>query len=151
MSAAAPEAIHWDPVRFSMPDGAAHHQDDRAREAHAVTYGEARPLPEADQWAGAVARTAVEVLLGIRPVVQLNRWLSAPVYVALARRAGLAVRVLGSHRSRSVLVRNVTVSRVNDYAVEAAVTLHDGRRARAAALRLELFRGRWLTTALEIG
>lgn len=148
MSAAAHSA-GWDPVRLSV--SSARLQPERIQEAGAIAYGSPPPLPAPEESAGAVARTAMEVLLGVRPAGQLNRWLSGPVYVALARRAGLAVRVLGSSRARCVQVHRVSVWQVDENAVEAAVTLHDGIRARAAALRLEVFHGRWLTTALEIG
>jgi len=110
-----------------------------------------RPLPDAAQWSAAVAQTAVEGLLGLRPINQLSRWLATPVFQALARRAGLAQRVAGQARTSSVRIRSVVLSDVDDSRKEASVTLHDGTRFRAAALRVELHRGRWLVTALEIG
>ena len=144
----------WDPVRFravgDSPSGAAAHEK-RAAEARPVPGAAGPPLPDPRDWAGLIARTATEVLLGIRSVSQLNRWLAAPVHVALSRRAGLAARVVGARRSTGVRVRSVSVWRVDEFAHEAAVTLHDGTRVRAAALRLEVYHGRWMVTALEIG
>jgi hypothetical protein len=109
-------------------------------------------LPDPEQWAGALVRSAVEALCGIRPTAQLARWLSADLYESLARRAGLAVRILGRPTvSRRAAVRRVHVCRVVPGVVEASVVVHDGSHLRAAAVRLEVHRGRWRATALEIG
>lgn len=144
----------WDPVRFravgEASSGAAAHER-RATEARPLVGDPGGPLPDPRDWAAAVARTAAEALLGIRPVSQLTRWLSTPVYIALSRRAGLAARVRGQRRATGVRVRSVTTWAVDEFVQEAAVTLHDGSRFRAAALRLEQYHGRWMVTALEIG
>ena len=86
----------WDPVRFRASDAVA----SRAA-AHDLPRGEVnpipglavKPLPDPSQWAAAVTQSAVEGLLGLRPVNQLSRWLAGPVYDQLTRRAGLALRV----------------------------------------------------------
>ncbi|WP_052436536.1 Rv3235 family protein [Georgenia sp. SUBG003] len=109
-------------------------------------------LPDPEQWAGALVRSAVEALCGIRPTAQLARWLSAELYDSLARRACLAVRILGRPAvARRATVRRVHVCRVVPGVVEASVVVHDGNHLRAAAVRLEVHRGRWRATALEIG
>lgn len=144
----------WDPVRFRASDAVA----SRAA-AHDLPRGEVnpipglavKPLPDPSQWAAAVTQSAVEGLLGLRPVNQLSRWLAGPVYDQLTRRAGLALRVCGPSRSPGVRIRSVVVSPVDDVSREVSVTLHDGTRFRAAAMRLERYHGRWLVTALEIG
>lgn len=147
-------ARSWDPVRFravsSSPTGAAAHER-RAADAQPLLGAPPSPLPEPRDWAALIARTAAEALLGARPVGQLSRWLTTPVYVALSRRAGLAARVRGPHRTTAVRIRSVSVCPVDEFVHEAAVTLHDGLRLRAAALRLEQYHGRWMVTALEIG
>lgn len=144
----------WDPVRFRAvgvtPSAAAAHQR-RAAEARPLPGTVAQPLPEPRQWAAAIARSAVEALLGIRPANQLSRWLASPVFVTLSRRAGLAERVAGPRNSARVRVRSVHSEAVDEFTHEASVTLHDGTRFRAAAVRLEQYHGRWLVTALEIG
>ncbi|MDO5496110.1 MAG: Rv3235 family protein [bacterium] len=122
------------------------------REAEAESWTRAsRPLPEPSDWGGAIARTAVESLLGLRPTQQLIRWIEEPLYQALARRAGLAVRVLGPARMRRVNVRSSHAEWVDEHTAEVVSVIFDGERCRAAALRLERFHGRWLVTALEIG
>ncbi|WP_127131817.1 Rv3235 family protein [Georgenia sp. SYP-B2076] len=137
----------WDRVRFAGPP-----TPPAAPAGPDATVLGAEPLPDPAQWAGALVRSAVEALLGLRPPAQLARWLSAELYDSLNRRANLAVRVLGRPAvARRALVRRVHVCEVGPRAVEAAVVVHDGTRVRAAAVRLEVRRGRWQATALEIG
>ncbi|MHB1064746.1 MAG: Rv3235 family protein [Georgenia sp.] len=138
----APAApAHWDRVRF-----AGEHDDE------AVTPTSDLPAADPAQWAGALARAAIETLQGVRPPTQLSRVMTAGLYDALARRAGLAVRVLGRpRRAQPTVVRRVLVCEIVPGVVEAAVVVHDGTRVRAAAVRLRVHRGRWRATALEIG
>ncbi len=141
----------WDPVTFRMasptPSRAVEERDERTA---GWTAGQ-RPLPEPAAWGAVVARTAIECLLGLRPVQQLSRWLDEPIYRALSRRAGLAARVLGPSRGRIASVRSQRAEWSDEHTVEVSTVLHDGQRCRAAALRLERYHGRWLVTALEIG
>ncbi|MFH5824134.1 Rv3235 family protein [Georgenia sp. AZ-5] len=135
----------WDRVRFAGPA-----QPREAQPPEPPAEGAA--LPDAARWSGALVRSAVEALLGVRPAAQLARWLSAELYESLARRAALGYRVHG----RPTAARRATVLRVHACdigpgVVEASVVVHDGRRVRAAAVRLEAHRGRWRATALEIG
>lgn len=134
-------APRWDRVRF------AGEHDDEPTVPVSV-------LPDTDPalWAGALVRAAVETLQGVRPPTQLSRVMSPGLYDALARRAGLAVRVLGRpDRAQPARVRLVRVCPIVPGTVEAAVVVHDGARLRAAAVRLRVHRGRWRATALEIG
>lgn len=109
-------------------------------------------LPPVAPWAGTLARAAVEVLTGSRPCAQLARWLTADLYEALVRRAGLAVRINGRPaQALCARVRRVRATEVRPGVHEVAVVVHDGVRVRAAALRVECRRGRWQATALEIG
>jgi hypothetical protein len=48
-------------------------------------------------------------------------------------------------------VRSVRVTSPAPGVVEASAVVIGGERARAVALRLEVVRGRWLATAIEIG
>jgi hypothetical protein len=48
-------------------------------------------------------------------------------------------------------VRSVRVTSPAPGVVEASADVIGGERARAVALRLEVVRGRWLATAIEIG
>lgn len=140
----------WDRVRFAGPPPSATPAAPAAAAADSALDDTA--LPDPAQWAGALVRSAVEALLGLRPPAQLARWLTAELYDSLNRRASLAVRVLGRPAvARRALVRRVHVCELDPRTVEAAVVVHDGSRVRAAAVRLEVHRGRWRATALEIG
>ena len=98
-----------------------------------------------------VVAAASEVLAGLRPVDHLARWTSPPLFEALARRAGLASRILGRQTSsRRPRIRSVRTELTMSGACEATVLLEEGNRVRAAAARLELMRERWILTGLEI-
>jgi hypothetical protein len=138
----------WDRVRFAGPATTPSARDHESVDSEV----DDEALPDPAQWAGALVRSAVEALCGIRPAAQLARWLSADLYDSLARRAGLAVRILGRPAvARRAAVRRVHVCRIVPGVVEASVVVHDGSHLRAAAVRLEVHRGRWRATALEIG
>ncbi|GAA4416860.1 hypothetical protein GCM10023169_12280 [Georgenia halophila] len=138
----------WDRVRFSGPQTERPSTTD-LRDAVPV---DERELPDPQQWAGALVRSTVEVLCGSRPVAQLGRWLCPELYESVSRRVGLANRIQGRPRvARRAMTRRVHVCRVGPGVVEASVVVHDGAHLRAAAVRLEAYRGRWRATALEIG
>lgn len=141
------DARTWDRVRFSPQTPA-----EAADPPPAAAVAELSGLPPVEPWAGTLVRAAVEVLTGSRPTAQLARWLSAELYESLARRAGLAVRILGRpNPALCARVRRVRCTEVRPGVHEAAVVVHDGVRIRAAAVRVECHRGRWRATALEIG
>lgn len=142
----------WDRARFAAVDGRAIPVDDGAPLAEVIPLGPVLPADDPATWCGTLVRAAVEALAGCRPAAQLARWLSADVYESLARRAGLAVRVNGRPvQVRQTTIRRVHVCRLDATTAEAAVVVHDGERVRAAAVRIEAFRGRWRATAFEIG
>ena len=90
-------------------------------------------------------------LAGLRPVDHLARWTSPSLFEALARRAGLAARILGGQSSpRRPRIRSVRTELTMSGACEATVLLEEGNRVRAAAARLELLRERWILTGLEM-
>lgn len=147
-----PASLHelrpWDRIAFRAPG-----QADSTRVPDAPPLVWPRPLvqdlPDPATWSGTLVRTCVEVLLGARPSAQLARWLTGELYEMLSRRA-----VVGS--AMPTTARRVRVLRVHIYAVsdichEASVVIDDGHRVRAAAIRIEIHRGRWRATALEIG
>jgi hypothetical protein len=111
-------------------------------------------LPDVRPWAARLVQAVAEVIAGDRPIGQLIRWTDGVVYAELNRR----VRVLGltttaSHRGSSerASVRSVHVFTPSRRAAEVAAHVQHGGRSRAVALRLELRRGRWICTALELG
>lgn len=144
---------NWDPVAFSATAGT-YLQDDQdltARPQLVWSNGRRRELPDPQTWAGTVARACVEALRGTRPAAQLHRWLDPEVFTALHRRASLAARIRRyPPRGRAVQIRRVRPCRVAPGVWEAAVVLVDGRRVRAAAVRIEERRGHWCTTAVQI-
>lgn len=104
----------------------------------------------------AVAHAATEVMRGVRPLAQLVRSVSPEVYDQLevltrlrtTARARRGAPPTPQSRSR---VRRARVVRVSPDAAEATVVIDDVDRVRAAALRVELHRGRWRVVVLEIG
>lgn len=144
----------WDRVRLSWPGAApsggtpggspALPPDIRDRSA---------ALPDAATWTAAVVRACIEALLGVRPATQLERWLAGDLYEAVRRRAGLAVRTQGKGATvrapRMVSTRAQTAA--DGRSAEVCLVWHDGHKVRAAAARVEAFRGRWRVVALEIG
>ncbi|TGO04052.1 Rv3235 family protein [Serinibacter arcticus] len=109
-------------------------------------------LADPDRWFGAIALAVVEVLAGGRAAQQLVRWVTPEIYGAVARRAGLRVRLHGRPARPAhgrVLSARATITESG--AVEVCAVIHDGRRVRAVAGRLELFRDRWRVIELQVG
>lgn len=129
--------------------------------------GEARPALAGEELshrisgiARSVAQGALEVLGGSRPLQQLARWLDPESYERLQLRANLVRCITAAPTSRGetptsthrhVIIRSARVCPVSDTVFEASVVAFDQRRVRAVALRIELRRGAWRVTALEIG
>lgn len=134
----------WERVRFSGP---------ALRPAPYATEAAHPPaLPDPEQWSGQLARACVEALTASRPASQLIRWLSAELYEAVSRRAGLMARVHGAQpRRRHARVLSIDAQEVRPGVVESTVVVHDGARVRAVAMRLEAHHGRWRATALDVG
>ena len=106
-------------------------------------------------WVHRFVQASVEIVGGDRPVSQLLRWTSAPVYVDLQRRALLVARA-GGHQpgvGRAQPVRphvvSVHTSIVSPGVAEASARVRYGARSRALALRFEKHHDRWLCTAME--
>ena len=110
-----------------------------------------------------VALAALEVLGGVRPLQQMSRWLDPENYERMQLRANLVRGLRQNPESRSrtgpdpqrlhrgVRIRSCRVCPVADGIYEAAVVALENDRARAVALRVQLRRGLWKVTALEIG
>lgn len=112
---------------------------------------EKHPLPPPDRFAAAVVGQAIEVLLGHRPVRQLQTWVHPLVYDALARRAGLGQRIRGkAEKCMAPRIKKIIVCEPRPGVAEASIVVFDGIKVRAAAVRLEVRRSRWHVTALEI-
>lgn len=132
--------------------------------------------PEDDTRIDAIARSvtqaALEVLGGTRPLQQMARWLDPPSFERLQLRANLVRNreqsAAGGSRAgraaaapkpssgpvrlhRQVVIRCCRICPVSEGVYEASVVAAEQNRVRAAALRIELRRGLWKITAIEIG
>lgn len=108
-----------------------------------------------EQWVHRFVQASVEIVGGDRPVSQLLRWTSGPVYADLQRRALLVARA-GGHQAGVArvqpvrpLVASVHTTIVSASVAEASARVRYGARSRALALRFERRGDRWLCTALE--
>lgn len=110
--------------------------------------GAAADVPSPTRVCASVVLAAVEVLNGTRPLAQLVRWVTPQVHDALALRVGQRAP---DGPVRRATVRRTRVCRIDEHVAEATVVVHDGVRVRAAAVRVELRRGQWRATVLQIG
>jgi len=142
----APADSSASPLPGSRPD------PPRTPELRLVEGGAASS--EVQAWAARFAQAVVEVLGGDRPLSQLVRWTSHRVYLELERRLALLTRTSDSGRRRRAArpqVRSVHVCHPTAESAEVSVHVRYGRRSRAIAARLELVRGRWQCTVLQLG
>jgi hypothetical protein len=94
-----------------------------------------------------LARVAMEVLAGVRPVPQLRALTNGAVYAVLADAARTGwLRASGGPAA----IRSVRVYRPAAGIAEVCVRLDHGPRARMMAARIEDVDGRWRCTAFEI-
>ena len=109
-------------------------------------------LPDARRWTTQLVQAVVEVLGNERPRQQLVRWLSPSLYAEISaavlarsqpRRGGQAARARRT-------VSSVHIFEPADGIIEANAVIVGGARARAVALRLEGWDGRWRCTRLAI-
>lgn len=114
-------------------------------------------LPAPTPWAGRLVQAMIEVVSGVRPLSQLVRWTTAPVYDELCARVARPVASNGAGSRANVttrraeVVRSIRVSEPRDGVAEVCAIVQQGPRCRAIALRLEGIDGRWQCTALHIG
>lgn len=128
----------------------------RSRSRSGSTIVEALPgsrdLPDPRRYAAGIVTAAAEALSGHRPVDHLARWTTPEMFQALARRAGLALRLLGTEPGRPrPRARSVRTQITLSGNCEAAILLDDGSQVRAAAALLVPHHGRWVMSTLEIG
>ncbi len=120
-----------------------------------------------------VCQVTSEVLLGLRPATQLNRWLDLEVQAKVQERAAVLAearcsparnRTPASPPERTGADRGATVPRPQPLrfgtvrahraargAWEVSVVFGDATRIRACAMRLEAHRRRWRVVAMELG
>jgi hypothetical protein len=107
-------------------------------------------LPDPRSWATLLSQAVVEVLAGHRPVGQLVRWTTSPVYQQLA---GLSVDARGARPARRqarAVVRSVHVCEPVDGIAEACAHVAERSRSWALVLRLEGVDHKWRCTVLDL-
>ena len=115
-------------------------------------------LPDPTAMCCAVVRATIEVLTGIRPAAHLARWVTPAVLDQITLRARIARdgHSPGQQAERGapvlnapVLIKRVRLDRTVDTA-EATVIVEQARRVRGAAVRMEVRRGQWRVSVLEM-
>ena len=109
-----------------------------------------RDLPDAGEWAAALALAVLQALLAQRPIAQLNRWLADDVLSAVSMQQRRRRTESSRAAVRSVVVRSVRVQHPGTEVAEVSVHLLVGMGHTAVALRLEARGDRWLCTAFEL-
>lgn len=106
--------------------------------------------PDPDKWAMALAVCAIQASEGLRPVGQLQRWVTAQILDAVEQRARTAERLRRGRAvtNTSVFARSARAFEAAPGVVEAAVVVVQGQRTRAVSVRLEWRHKRWLATHL---
>jgi hypothetical protein len=154
-----PPAQTWQPRLAPLPDDTQPMLDLYAESIAQASAGGAawmaaprQELPDAAAWSSSLAKLLLEILQGLRPIGQLNRWVDERVLaaVSLHRRLRLG-RKHPSQASRPAVLRSVHVQFPVETAAEVAAHLALNGRSVALAFRLEEFHGRWLCTAVELG
>ncbi len=139
-----PLYLRWDMRADLPPAQLAQAEEDLTWERSRATL----TPPDPGNWARSLARGIVEVLLGLRPLPQLRRWVVHALYEELED-----VLVHHPHLPRApgpCTALSAHVCHLGVEVVEVAVVVSDGERHRGVALRLERFRDRWVATALDI-
>jgi hypothetical protein len=101
-----------------------------------------------------LAQSVIETLAGIRDIEQCARWLSDGVYQQLRQKS------LASSRSRAessvkAMRPNLVVGKISVFSprpgvIEGVVIVHNIGRARAVAIRLEGYNGRWRARSVAV-
>lgn len=109
-------------------------------------------LPEPGPWTAQLVQAVLEVLAHERPRHQLARWLAPDVYVDLGRHLAASPPRRGATPAARVrrTVSSTHVFEPADGVVEATAIVVGGPRARAVAMRLEGWDGRWRCTRFAI-
>jgi hypothetical protein len=101
-----------------------------------------------------LAQAVIETLAGVRDVDQSARWLSDSVYQQLRQRA-LASKRTRLNMNNPALRPNLVIGKISSFSprdgvVEGVVIVHNLDRARAVAIRLEGYNGRWRAKSVAV-
>lgn len=101
-----------------------------------------------------LAQAVIETMAGIRDVEQCARWLSDSVYLQLKKRSMEANRSRASLKTNqlrpNLVVGKTTSFSPRDGVIEGVVVVHNLGRARAVAIRLEGYNGRWRAKSIAV-
>jgi hypothetical protein len=119
-----------------------------------VQFEEEDDLGSPDSVLAFIAQSVIETIAGTRNIEQCARWLSDGVYQQLRQKS------VASTRSRAespvkLLRPNLTVGKISTFSpragvVEGVVIVHNHGRARAVAIRLEGYNGRWRARSVAV-
>ncbi|MCH4249492.1 MAG: Rv3235 family protein [Microbacteriaceae bacterium] len=131
-------------MRTSEPNLTPAHDERTSRTARGTTEWYTPDNPEADELVRHIrglSKAILEVLLGVRPIHSLTRWLSPSVYTKLEDRAALAREQYRGQQRRltrpAVFVSIPRVQTDHHSCVDAAVVISMRNRVRAMTLTLE--------------
>lgn len=111
-------------------------------------------LPDPRPLVENLTRCTIEVLLGMREVEQIARWVTEDTYLHLARRSIAARRTRALRKQQptrsNFQIGPLVVTHPADGVVEATAIVRSTGRTRAVAMRLEGLDERWRATALHV-
>lgn len=101
-----------------------------------------------------LARAVIETLAGIRDVEQSSRWLSDGVYQQLKQKSMEASRKRLAAHSKTMRP-NINIGKISKFSprqgvIEGVVIVLNNGRARAVAIRLEAYNGRWRAKSIAV-
>jgi len=113
-----------------------------------VELGDAKPV------LAFLAQAVIETLAGVRDLDQSARWLSDSVYQQLRQRSLATKRAL-LEKNQPALRPNLVIGKISTFSprdgvVEGVVIVHNRDRARAVAIRLEGYNGRWRAKSIAV-
>ena len=119
-----------------------------------VQYASTAELGDPQPVLAFLAQAVVEILAGIRDVEQTARWLSDGVYQQLKQRALAFNRQRAASQAKH-LRPNLSIGKISQFSprdgvIEGVVIVHNRGRARAVAIRLEGYNGRWRAKSVAV-
>ena len=101
-----------------------------------------------------LAQAIIETLAGVRDIDQSSRWLSDSVYQQLRQRSLASKRAL-LDKNRAAMRPNLVIGKISSFSPrdgvgEGVVIVHNRDRARAVAIRLEGYNGRWRAKSVAV-
>jgi hypothetical protein len=127
------------------------HPPDRHRPAVPARSARRAAVPDPAELAHRILIGVVEVASRHRPISQLDGMLSSTVSSELGAGLVKAAKRYRKHRLSGATLGTLRASEPVDGVAEICATLRTPTRVRAVALRLEIRRGQWICTWLDLG